>query len=130
MSASPRHLFVYGTLRPESGHPMAAFLGRHARLVGAARSSGRIYDLGPFPGMLPAASAGDWVFGELFELPADADFLARLDEYEACYESDPLFRRAISTAWTDAGDVVAAWVYFYTRPVNEAQRIASGDYLN
>lgn len=130
MSESPRHLFVYGTLRPPTGHPMAVFLAERARLVGAARSPGRLFHLGPYPGMLPPEKDGDWVSGEVYELPEAESLLATLDEYEACHESDPLFRRAVSTAETADGQRFAVWVYYYTRPVRESQRIASGDYLD
>ena len=62
-----RLLFVYGTLRRQSPHPMARYLARHARYVGTARVAGRLYDLGPYPGMLPAAEADDFVHGDLFD---------------------------------------------------------------
>ena len=63
-------LFVYGTLRRTSNHPMAAYLARNGRFVGRAKTPGQLYDLGPYPGMLPAVLDSDWVHGDLFALPS------------------------------------------------------------
>ena len=51
MEPECRHLFVYGTLRRGSGHPMSRFLAARARLLAGARVPGRLYDLGGFPGL-------------------------------------------------------------------------------
>ena len=64
----PEYLFVYGTLLRDIGHPMAEFLARQARFVGDAKMPGRLYDLGPYPGMREPENVDDWVHGELYEL--------------------------------------------------------------
>jgi gamma-glutamylcyclotransferase (GGCT)/AIG2-like uncharacterized protein YtfP len=131
MSSRSSYLFVYGTLRRASKHPMAHYLDRHARWLGPATVPGRLYDLGPYPGVLPAADAGDQVHGDLCEMNEPDAVLARLDEYEGCPLGQPepgLFERALATVTTEAGDSLQAWLYYYRRPVREEQRIESGIY--
>jgi gamma-glutamylcyclotransferase (GGCT)/AIG2-like uncharacterized protein YtfP len=48
------HLFVYGTLRSEARHPMHRVLKRYGEFVGVGRVRGKLYDLGKFPGAVPA----------------------------------------------------------------------------
>ena len=54
--------------------------GRH---LGVARAPGRLYDLGPYPGLAAARRRGDWVVGDLYELAAPRALLRMLDRYEA-----------------------------------------------
>ena len=44
------HLFVYGTLREESAHPMAHRLRVGARHIGRGSTPGRLFDFGSWPG--------------------------------------------------------------------------------
>jgi gamma-glutamylcyclotransferase (GGCT)/AIG2-like uncharacterized protein YtfP len=132
MSSLSPHLFVYGTLRRASEHPMARYLDHHARWLGLATVPGRLYDLGPYPGLLPPASAGDRVKGDLCEMNNPEAVLARLDEYEGCPLGQPepgLFERALATVTTETGDTFQAWLYYYRQNVREEQRISSGIYL-
>lgn len=123
-----RFLFVYGTLRKGIGHPMAEFLAQRARFLGAARTAGRLYDLGPYPGMREAESATEWVHGDLFELDDVSDTLAALDRYERQGRGRPLFVRRTAEAIAPSGERVTAWVYLYEGPLREARLIASGEY--
>ena len=50
-------LFAYGTLR--RGAPMHGLIDGRARWVGPASASGRLIDLGAFPGLVPADAPGD-----------------------------------------------------------------------
>lgn len=128
MSDPTTHLFVYGTLRPGSGHPMADFLAARARRVGRARMPGRLYDLGPYPAM--TAESG-WVQGELYELHEPGDTLAALDRYEGCPDGrEAAFEREQCYAMMEGGASVAAWVYYYRGPVAHGQHIPSGDYFD
>ncbi len=131
MTTTPDLLFVYGTLRRGTGHPMASFLEQRARYVGRGRTPGHLYDLGAYPGMVLAAGTEDWVRGDLFALADPEQTLAELDRYEGCGPDDPrpwYFQRALAPVQRDDGAEVAAWVYSYCRPVREEQRIASGEY--
>jgi len=68
------HLFVYGTLR--SNQPNAPRLGG-ATPLGWATTSGRLIDLGDYPGLIEGDGV---VVGELFLLPSAA--LERIDDLE------------------------------------------------
>lgn len=118
------HLFVYGSLRRQSAHRMARFLESDGRFVGAAKAPGRLYRLGRFPGMLQATGPDQWVAGDLFGLPQAEETLSELDRFEGLQ-----FVRQEEKVILADGRSVQAWVYWYRGPVDEAQRIASGDYF-
>lgn len=130
----PAHLFVYGTLLGAVGHPMAGLLARHADYVGPARVTGRLYDVGDYPGLV-LAGAGDGagqVLGELYRLRTPAATLRQLDTYEGCAPSDPPpceFVRVVATASAAEGPPVPVWVYVYGRATTALPLIPSGDYL-
>jgi len=125
-------LFVYGTLRSEGNRPMYHEITRHADYVGEAMVPGRLYDLGPYPALVPAdemEAAKYHVVGELYRLHSDrrAEMLRRLDVYEGV--PDGLYRREQWTALREDGLEVATWVYVYDRPLHDATLIVSGDYF-
>jgi gamma-glutamylcyclotransferase (GGCT)/AIG2-like uncharacterized protein YtfP len=124
-------LFVYGTLRRTSDHPMAAYLARHSRFVSLAKTRGRLYDLGAYPGMLPATSDSDWVQGDLFELKNPKVVLAELDRYEGCVPEHPqpyIFQRTLTNVTLPNGEIVTAWVYYHASAIKEEFRILCGEY--
>jgi gamma-glutamylcyclotransferase (GGCT)/AIG2-like uncharacterized protein YtfP len=125
-------LFVYGTLRQASAHVRALSLRQRARYLGTARVRGRLYDLGVYPGLVAPAGPDDWVTGDLFELREPAATLAEMDHYEGCTaegDGSGLYERKQTEVVREGGERLTAWVYVYCRPVREAQRIVSGDYL-
>jgi gamma-glutamylcyclotransferase (GGCT)/AIG2-like uncharacterized protein YtfP len=129
-SISP-YLFVYGTLRRDSSHPMADFLARRGRWLTLAKTPGRLYDLGAYPGMLPAVADTDWVHGDLYELTDPESILVELDRYEGCIPEYPqpyVFARGLATVTAEDGRTYESWVYWYEAPVDEACRVLSGRY--
>jgi gamma-glutamylcyclotransferase (GGCT)/AIG2-like uncharacterized protein YtfP len=97
-------LFVYGTLkRGERNHRLLA----GQRFVGPAVTAPgfRLFDLGPYPGMVRAA--GGVVRGELFDVSEPC--LVELDEFEGV---PTLFDRAV----VELSDGTAAAAYLYARP--------------
>jgi gamma-glutamylcyclotransferase (GGCT)/AIG2-like uncharacterized protein YtfP len=103
-------LFAYGTLVPSDPSQRDA----EGWIADAVR--GRLYDLGPYPGLvdLVEPSAG-WVEG--FVRPVDVlELEERLDPYEGVDEG--LYRRMRTT--TRSGKHV--WVYVYGRPLPEGVR--------
>jgi gamma-glutamylcyclotransferase (GGCT)/AIG2-like uncharacterized protein YtfP len=132
MGEPSRYLFVYGTLRRDSAHPMARFLEQHGRFVALAKTPGRLYDLGAYPGMLRAGAETDWVHGDLYELTNPEWALAELDKYEGCVPEHPqpyVFERAQGEVISATGASHQAWLYFYSSSIDEARRILSGNYL-
>jgi gamma-glutamylcyclotransferase (GGCT)/AIG2-like uncharacterized protein YtfP len=120
-------LFVYGTLRPFVAIPMARWLATAARYVGPAHARGRLYDLGPYPGMRAARGPREWVAGDVYRI-ASPRVLRVLDLYEAGQRVRPQFARARCVVLLTRGGRRAAWVYLYRRGVWTAPRIVSGDY--
>ncbi|MFG0330165.1 MAG: gamma-glutamylcyclotransferase [Phycisphaerales bacterium] len=123
-------LFVYGTLRRGSGHPMSLRLMRHSSVVGAGTVAGRLYRIGSFPGLVRDDSDGGGspsrVPGELLRLTDPLADLEWIDEYEGCAPSDPdgsLFVREVTPIATDEGRTVDAWVYWFNRSVEGFERM-------
>lgn len=129
MTVPCHRLFVYGTLKRASRHPMAAFLAQHGQFLGEARIPARLYDLGRYPGMQAPSGPDDWVYGDLYDLEADPEALAELDAYEAAESPQPsFFDRALEKVIDAAGHSVEAWVYWFRGDVRPEQRVASGRY--
>ncbi len=122
-------LFVYGTLRKDSGNPWQAYLERHADYLGAGSFQGKLYDLGSFPGVVASHSGADRVFGDVYRLHYPEETLPRLDEYEGCLGRDALYCRKVATVLLDNGEEVQAWVYLLNHRLLGAEPIEKGDWL-
>lgn len=122
---SPPLLATYGTLmRSFDRHEQ---LGLADRLVYVTRCrwSGRLYDLGSFPGAVPGAGT---VHGELFRL-RDPQVWRVLDHYEgydpAREEASLFVRRQVPL--DDPADETA-WVYWYNGDPGDHPQVPSGDW--
>jgi len=124
-------VFVYGTLR------RGQTLHRHIEeagleLIGEGRIRGRLYDLGEYPGAVPADSAADEIHGEVYLATDPAEQLRKLDEVEEYDRTSPeqsLFVRRETDVRLPDGKTVVAWVYFLPREPANAERIHEGDYF-
>ncbi len=121
---SSEHLWVYGTLRYGCTNAHADLLRRGSQYLGVAHVQARLYRIDWYPGILLGGSGDDRVVGDLFEL-RDSAALTELDQYEGSDE----YRRTEAEAVLASGERVKCWVYEYILPVNESQRIVSGDWL-
>jgi gamma-glutamylcyclotransferase (GGCT)/AIG2-like uncharacterized protein YtfP len=124
-------LFVYGTLRYDSADAMATYLRCVSRFLGRASTTGRLYDLGRYPGMTAGADPSERVWGHLFELRDPAGTLMRLDDYEACPFGEPipaLFRRQVLEVVGSGGESRRAWCYTYHGEVTTEKRLAGGEF--
>ncbi len=122
-------LFVYGTLRPGHGGPMAQWLIRHADHREPCWAAGRLYRVADYPGFVPGSDGR--VAGDLFALPNDPTLLAALDEHEECSDRFPEpheYRRERLIVQGRDGPV-EAWVYVYSLDVAGLEHIAHGDFL-
>ena len=117
-------LFVYGTLRAASGHPIHRRLSAEAEFVGAGTFRGRLYDLGAFPGAVASLSNAERVSGEIYRLREPARAFRMLDAYE-----DTAFRRAQAIIRRADGAASRCWIYLYGRSLKRFPRIASGDFI-
>lgn len=122
-------LFVYGTLKRVTGHPMARRLQSQSEYVGQASLQGRLYGLGSYPGLVLCGKAGSKVHGEVVRLSNPERCFPWLDEYEGCSSRYPEpweFKRVIVPVLLASGMPVEAWVYFYQGPVSPARQIPDG----
>ncbi|MCI0684835.1 MAG: gamma-glutamylcyclotransferase [Gemmataceae bacterium] len=131
MTADCRLLFVYGTLLKRSPHPMARYLAERGAWLGAARITGRLYNLGRYPGLIEPANHDDWVHGDLYDLgDRAAATIAELDQYENAESPRPAyFERQLAEVVDADGTRRQAWVYWFRGDVHAAERIPSGRYL-
>jgi gamma-glutamylcyclotransferase (GGCT)/AIG2-like uncharacterized protein YtfP len=125
----PDHLFVYGTLRAESGHPMARRLRVGAKHVGCGSAPGALYDFGDYPGAVIDPESRYRVIGDVFKLGPNPRLLVDLDKYEGFKgEDDDLFRRVGIEVRLDQGGTVEAWTYVL-RETPRARLIGAGDFI-
>lgn len=130
------HLFVYGTLRPAASGAMGRSererLQREAVTLGAATVAGRLYDLGPYPGLVLSDDVGAQVQGELLRLSDPARTLRWLDAYEGIAPGEHRsteYERVVSLARLGDGREVELWVYRYAHGVTGHPLLAGGDWL-
>lgn len=120
------HLFVYGTLRRALRRPEASLLDG-AEWLGEGTVTGRLLDLGAYPGLV---SGSGRVRGEVYRLSRPKLMLRRLDAYEGCRRrglQPDEYRREMTRVRLDGGRTVRAWIYVYNR-VASGRRLAVSDY--
>ncbi len=128
MDPERQYLFVYGTLKRSVANPMGTVMRTHATYVTEAIIAGRMYDLGPYPGLV-LEDAGTAVYGELYEITHPEPLLSILDAYEGCGAYDPRpheFTRVEATVRDIEGLDYRAWVYIYQHRVDPSWVVPSG----
>lgn len=118
-------VFVYGTTRRGGRyHEIVSgseLLDENVQLAGAV-----MFDLGPYPALVPApegTTEANIVTGELYSL--DDATLAQLDSRQ---DHPYLYQRQEVTVTTSDGHTETAWVYWYRHSTEDAERVADGDY--
>ena len=123
-------VFFYGTLMSGFKRPGRSRIDSKLTPVGRGSIKATLFDLGLYPAAIPASD--ERVLGELHRMVDPGGVLDALDEIEGYRPSQPdasLYTRVETPVTLDDGRVAPAWVYFYNAPLGQAQRIASGDYL-
>lgn len=111
------YLFVYGTLKYDARNPMAEFLRANAHFLGPGKMTGRLIDLGAYPGAIFLENAGEYVFGHVFTMNAPESILNMLDDYEGIGETFEMpheYVREERPVQVDQ-EVLHCWVYLYNR---------------
>jgi gamma-glutamylcyclotransferase (GGCT)/AIG2-like uncharacterized protein YtfP len=129
MSVLPDYLFVYGTLLSEVPSSMSKFLRRRAALIGRGTTSGRLIDLGGYPGFL---SEGGTTRGEVYRIHAERaeETWQLLDAYEGVSGlSTEEYRRDWVEVKLEHGEIVRAQTYIYQQAAGLRSVIPGGDYL-
>ena len=110
----PLPIFVYGTL--QRGQCRERCWPRPPLRVEPATTRGRLYDLGPYPAMVPG---DDWIRGELWHLrPEDVPLtLETLDAVEGCVEgTGDQYRRVVIECRDQNGATHRAYAYHFAQP--------------
>lgn len=123
-------LFVYGTLR--RSFPLHRILASvSAKYIGNGHIRGRLYNLGPYPGVYQPPRGVGHVVGEVYELLAPETQLKKLDHEEDFKPETPkasLFIRRKTQVHLVGGRRLTAWAYFLPRKPLHSARIPHGDY--
>ncbi|QEC41815.1 gamma-glutamylcyclotransferase family protein [Pseudobacter ginsenosidimutans] len=134
MNQHIHHLFVYGSLLSGFQHPAYTYVSRYFTLVSPAVTNGNIYDLGEYPGAVPAAPPA-LIHGELYKVNHADEFsfaIKQLDDYEGFLVEAgevPLYRR--EPVDVKNGNVITtAWIYWYNRETDGHPLIPNGDALS
>lgn len=129
MSDTPL-LFVYGTLRPDSGHAMGDWLRAQAEWRGRAwLEPARLFRVDWYPALVPAG-AGERVQGDLYRLRAPELAWPVLDDFEGVRgRADDEYARAVATVGGADGARADAWVYWYRGAVQGLALVPGGDWL-
>lgn len=125
---SPSLLFVYGTLMQGFSNPFAKKLRKNAIWRGKASFTGKLFDLGSYPGAVFFPSDEGLVHGELWEITAFDSVIPSLDYYEGIHETHPEYVRQLVSIRVEAGNEAEAWVYLYCQPIQSFVQIKHGDY--
>jgi gamma-glutamylcyclotransferase (GGCT)/AIG2-like uncharacterized protein YtfP len=123
-------VFFYGTLMAGFDRRRRAGIDDKLRYIGRGSIQGALFDLGIYPAAVPSPDGHIW--GEVYEMSDVTPVLEALDDIEGYRDDDPdrslYLRKQVEVTLRD-GTRALAWVYFYNAPLGQAQRIASGDYL-
>lgn len=126
------HLFVYGTLRREYGHPLYPLMMANGSSLGRATARGTLLAVSYYPALVRRGSGDGVVVGELIRLHSPDMILERFDRYEHISADDPLphpYIRAVIPVHRSSGEWVQAWTYFWNLPVEGIEVIESGEYI-
>ena len=125
------HVFFYGTLMAPFNRPGRQRITPKLTYLGRGTIKAALFDLGIYPAAIPADD-DSVVWGEVYETADPAAVLAVLDEIEGYRSGEPdrsLYTRVLTDVTLEDGRTRQAWAYFYNAPLGQAERIASGDYL-
>lgn len=124
-------LFVYGTLMQPFNSEMTRLLKTHSTLVSIGYVTGRLYDLGAYPGLVYDPNEKNTVKGEIRRLHSPDQLFPFLDNYEMIDPAVPENNEYIRTIIPVQGsEQYQCWTYIYQFPISQFPLIASGDYLS
>ncbi len=123
-------LFVYGTLMQDFSSEITQVLRSKSKFVAEGWISGRLYDLGSYPGLVYEAGSDDSVRGEIYQMERPELLLPVLDYYEMMDPAQPAeneYRRSLLPIRSQ-GQLRQCWTYVYQQSVTGLPAITSGDY--
>ena len=124
-------VFVYGTLMQGECRHQSLQGDAEVHCTGPARTSGRLLDLGDFPGLIPAVQQGEQVLGEYYQVADVGRTLGILDEIEEFRGygvPGSLYTRVLTRVDVGAGVLQMAWTYHLAEIPYTASVIQSGSW--
>ena len=131
-SSGVYQLFVYGSLRSGFKSPAYEYIGRFFSFVSEAKVKGKLFDLGSYPGGVPADDK--FIMGELYQIKDRSEFswaIGQLDDYEGVsVEPDEiqLYKRELVEVHVN-NIITPAWIYWFNGRVEGKPEIESGDLI-
>lgn len=131
-SSKSNQLFVYSSLRKGFQQATYDYITEFFSFVSTARVEGLLSDLDNIP-VATNGVKGSFIIGELYQLKKNVNasyVFAQLDDYEGLvmeHGEEALYRRELTTVFSDDGSVSEAWVYWYNGDVKGKPTIISGD---
>jgi gamma-glutamylcyclotransferase (GGCT)/AIG2-like uncharacterized protein YtfP len=126
------YLFVYGTLLKNSGHPMAEFISKNAKLLGKATLRGKLFLVDYYPGSIVSKNKNERVKGEVYGFESVENFFHKLDEYEEFDPQNPekseFIRKKVDVELLKNHENLKVWTYLYNFPTQFLTPIVSGDF--
>lgn len=125
--ASPRHVFVYGTLR-RGGRNDINLLAPAPRYVGMGEVQGILYHIDWYPGLTLGGEEAVTVVGEVYEITPGLE--ATLDRIEGIRdgEDSEYFKREVPVA-VDGRPIRCLLYEVNATAVRGRQRIGHGDWI-
>lgn len=123
-------LFVYGTLMQEFNSEITRVLRSNSKFVGEGWISGRLFDIGSYPGLIYDLQSSQQVRGEIYQMYKPQHLLPLLDQYEMIDSNRPdenEYKRSLLPVMT-AGQGVTCWTYIFQLSPSSFPEISSGDY--
>ena len=118
------YLFVYGTLRKDFGLSLMQKVADKIDFVGQGRIKAKLYDLGSYPAAVEELWQNE-ISGDVYNVHDVEKVFSVLDDYEG-----PEYWREKANVKMERGEVLNAWVYWYSGEIDETLRIEENDYLN
>jgi gamma-glutamylcyclotransferase (GGCT)/AIG2-like uncharacterized protein YtfP len=131
-SSGVYQLFVYGSLRSGFKSPAYEYIGRFFSFVSEAKVKGKLFDLGSYPGGVPADDK--FIIGELYQIKDRSEFswaIGQLDDYEGVsVEPDEiqLYKRELVEVYVN-NITTPAWIFWFNGRVDGKPEIESGDLI-
>ena len=122
----PECLFVYGLLLPDLAPGKFEDLVCSLETVGRGQVSGRLYDLGLYPGAIVDPQTDCSIKGMVYRLPPTPAVLSQLDQFEGV--DDGLYVRLPAVARLESGEELEVWIYQYNQDLSQARLLPDGDY--
>jgi gamma-glutamylcyclotransferase (GGCT)/AIG2-like uncharacterized protein YtfP len=127
------NLFVYGTLRRDTGTHMYHLLARYAKFIGEATYQGLLFKIDYYPGAVASDNPAHKVLGEVYCLLAPDLVLRKLDQYEECgpgFLAPTEYIRVEQVVTLSSGEQIIVWMYIYNRSTQGLTLIPSGNFLD